>query len=85
MSIGQGIPAIVCTFEEQTSKCQMWDDIGLSEWLFDLDQKADHSRIAEAVVHLAKHPAEAATKAARARNRVAALHKNIRRRLGMEL
>ena len=35
MAIGNGIPAIVCRFEEQTSKGFMWRDIGLDDWLFD--------------------------------------------------
>ncbi len=38
MALGNGIPAIVCRFEEQTSKGIMWRDIGLGDWLFDLDQ-----------------------------------------------
>ena len=29
MAVGNGIPAIVCRFEEQTSKGFMWRDIGL--------------------------------------------------------
>lgn len=37
MCIGNGVPAIVCRFEEQTSKGFMWRDVGLGEWLFDAD------------------------------------------------
>ncbi|MEM9018775.1 MAG: polysaccharide pyruvyl transferase family protein, partial [Verrucomicrobiota bacterium] len=37
MCIGQGIPAIVCRWEEQTSKGYMWEDIGLGEWLHHFD------------------------------------------------
>lgn len=37
MCIGNGIPAIVCRFAEQTSKGFMWRDIGLGDWLFDAD------------------------------------------------
>jgi hypothetical protein len=35
MCIGNGVPAIVCRFAEQTSKGFMWRDIGLGDWLFD--------------------------------------------------
>jgi polysaccharide pyruvyl transferase WcaK-like protein len=46
MCIGNGVPAIVCRFEEQTSKGFMWRDIGLNDWLFDAD---DVDRMAEFV------------------------------------
>jgi sugar phosphate isomerase/epimerase len=39
MCIGNGIPAIVCRWAEQTSKGFMWRDIGLGDWLFDLDKE----------------------------------------------
>ena len=32
MCIGNGVPAIVCRFADQTSKGIMWRDIGLGEW-----------------------------------------------------
>jgi polysaccharide pyruvyl transferase WcaK-like protein len=67
MAIGNGIPAIVCRFEEQTSKGFMWKDIGLGEWLFDLDKEEDHGRIVPAVLAMAKDPAAAREKAAKAR------------------
>jgi polysaccharide pyruvyl transferase WcaK-like protein len=67
MSIGNGIPAIVCRFAEQTSKGIMWRDIGLDEWLFDLDDENDLKRIAGAVLAMAEDPAAAKAKAAKAR------------------
>lgn len=67
MALGNGIPAIVCRFEEQTSKGIMWRDIGLGDWLFDLDQPADHERIVPAVLAMARDPAAAKAKAAQAR------------------
>lgn len=67
MAVGNGVPAIVCRFEEQTSKGFMWRDVGLGEWLFDLDQEADHNRIIPAVLTMAKDPAAAKAKAAKAR------------------
>ncbi len=67
MAIGNGIPAIVCRFEEQTSKGFMWRDIGLGEWLFDLDKAEDHKGIVPAVLAMAKDPAAAKAKMAKAR------------------
>ena len=68
MAIGNGIPAIVCRFEEQTSKGFMWRDIGLDDWLFDLDKAEDHSRIVPAVLAMAMDQDGARKKAAAARN-----------------
>jgi hypothetical protein len=67
MCIGNGIPAIVCRFAEQTSKGFMWRDIGLGEWLFDLDNEEELQRVAPAVLAMAKDPAAAKSKAAKAR------------------
>ncbi|NCY03791.1 MAG: polysaccharide pyruvyl transferase family protein, partial [Planctomycetia bacterium] len=49
LCIGNGVPAIVCRFAEQTTKGLMWRDIGLGDWLFDLDDEADVGRIPAAV------------------------------------
>ncbi len=66
MCIGNGIPAIVCRWKEQTSKGLMWRDIGLGEWLFDMDIPEEVERIVPAVVAMAKDPAAAKAKAAKA-------------------
>jgi len=63
MCIGHGIPAVVCRFDEQTSKGYMWEDIGLSDWLFDHDSPEDQQRIASTVVDIAMHPKAAKAKA----------------------
>jgi polysaccharide pyruvyl transferase WcaK-like protein len=68
MCLGQGIPALVCRFQEQTSKGFMWRDIGLGDWLFDLDNEADVRRIVPAVLALAQDPAAAQAKALKARD-----------------
>lgn len=68
--IGQGIPAIVCRFYEQTTKGYMWEDIGLGEWLFDMDKPADVARLVPAVLAIAKNPREAKRKALKARDLV---------------
>jgi len=65
MCIGNGIPAIVCRWAEQTSKGFMWQDIGLGDWLFDLDKEDELKRVAPAVLAMAKDPAAARAKAAK--------------------
>lgn len=67
MCIGQGIPAIVCRWAEQTSKGYMWEDIGLGEWLFDFDKEEDLARLPDAVLAMAKNPVAARAKAAEGR------------------
>jgi hypothetical protein len=68
MCVGNGIPAIVCRWAEQTSKGAMWKDLGLHEWLFDLDDEAQLPGIVPAVLAMARDPAAAKAKVARARS-----------------
>lgn len=70
MAVGNGIPAIVCRCAEQSSKGFMWRDIGLREWLFDLDSEADIGRIVPAVLSLVHDPVAAKIKAKAARTLV---------------
>lgn len=70
MCIGNGIPAIVCRWSEQTTKGYMWDDIGLSDWLFDMDDEAQIKRIVPTILSLATDPAAARAKAAQGRANV---------------
>ena len=67
MCIGNGVPAIVCRWAEQTSKGFMWRDIGLGEWLFDMDDAKDRARVAGAVRAMAADPKGAKAKAEKAR------------------
>ena len=67
MCIGNGIPAIVCRWAEQTSKGSMWKQIGLGDWLFDLDHELDLPKIVPAVLSLVQNPEAAQKKAAQAR------------------
>lgn len=67
MAIGNGVPAIVCRFAEQTSKGIMWRDIGLGDWLFDLDVAEDHEKIAPAVLGIARDREGSLAKVGRAR------------------
>ena len=70
MCIGNGIPAIVCRWAEQTSKGYMWRDIGLSDWLFDMDKEDEVARVVPAVLAMAKDPAAAKARAAQGREAV---------------
>jgi polysaccharide pyruvyl transferase WcaK-like protein len=85
MCIGNGIPAIVCRWKEQTTKGLMWRDIGLSEWLFDLDQDEELARVGEAVLAMAQDVESSKKKALAARERVMALFAASMQRLGKEL
>jgi hypothetical protein len=67
MCIGNGIPAIVCRWAEQTTKGLMWRDIGLGDWLFDLDKENELARVADTVLAMAKDPQGSKEKAAKAR------------------
>jgi polysaccharide pyruvyl transferase WcaK-like protein len=67
MAVGNGIPAIVGRFQEQTSKGIMWRDIGLGEWLFDLDIEAEAARLPDAVFAMASDFESAKRKAESAR------------------
>ncbi|MES2505568.1 MAG: polysaccharide pyruvyl transferase family protein [Verrucomicrobiota bacterium] len=66
MALGNGIPALVCRFAEQTTKGFMWQDIGLGDWLFDLDKPEELARVASTALAVAKDPAAAKAKAAQA-------------------
>lgn len=52
MCVGNGVPAVVCRWAEQTSKGFMWRDIGLGDWLFDMDEDGDRARVADTVLSL---------------------------------
>ncbi len=75
MCIGNGIPAIVCRFEEQTSKGFMCKDIGLGDWLFDMDKPEEVARIVPTVLEMAKNPKAAKAKALKAQKTVQRIQK----------
>jgi polysaccharide pyruvyl transferase WcaK-like protein len=54
MCIGNGVPAIVGRFAEQTTKGFMWQDIGLGDWLFDMDQAEQAAKYPATVLSLVK-------------------------------
>lgn len=67
MCIGNGVPAIVVRWEEQSSKGLMWNTIGLSDWLFDFDNEEDVKRYLPTVLTFARNPEAAKAKAEKAR------------------
>jgi polysaccharide pyruvyl transferase WcaK-like protein len=71
MCIALGIPAIVCRFNEQTTKGFMWRDIGLEKWLFDMDTPTEVDRLVPTVLDMVKNPASSKATVMAARQRVA--------------
>jgi len=70
MCVANGIPAIVCRFREQTSKGFMWRDVGLGDWLFDLDTPADVARITPSVLDMIQNPEKSKAKVKKAMKEV---------------
>jgi polysaccharide pyruvyl transferase WcaK-like protein len=66
LCIGHGIPAIVCRWAEQTSKGNMWKDIDLGDWLFDMDDEAQRAKVTEGVLKMASDTKSAKAKVAEA-------------------
>jgi polysaccharide pyruvyl transferase WcaK-like protein len=85
MCIGNGVPAIICRWAEQTSKGTMWRDIGLDEWLFDLDDEAQVKRVAPTVLAMAQHPEASKATATRARELVRGHQRRTMRQLTRDL
>jgi hypothetical protein len=75
MCIANDIPAIVCRWEEQTSKGFMWRDIGLGNWLFDFDNEDEIKRFVPTVMAMATDTKAAKAKAVKARQYTTSLHK----------
>jgi polysaccharide pyruvyl transferase WcaK-like protein len=75
MCIGNGIPAILGRWEEQSSKGIMWNDIGLSNWLFDFDREDDIKRYVPTVLDMVKKPLEAKKYARQAQELVRRSHR----------
>ncbi len=79
MAVGQGIPALVGRFAEQTTKGLMWRDLGMDDWLFDFDREEDRGRFPAAALALAQGHEAARKIAEKARTRV---HQLFGQRLG---
>jgi hypothetical protein len=85
MCVGNGIPAIVCRWKEQTSKGIMWRDIGLGRWLFNMDEDDEIPGIVPAVLSLAKDPAAAKSLALQAQTFVRQLQRETMLRVANSL
>ncbi len=72
MCIGNGIPALVGRFSEQTSKGLMWRDIGLGKWLFDFDQPDQVDRLTPTVLSMLQNREETRTAVQHAKDFVTA-------------
>ena len=70
MCIGNGIPALLGRFEEQTSKGYMWYNIGLKDWFFDSDKPNQMDMLTSTVLSLAKNPEAAHQKTIKAKELV---------------
>ncbi len=70
MCIGNGIPALLGRFEEQTSKGYMWYNIGLKDWFFDSDKPDQMERLTSTVLSLAKNTEAARQKTIKAKELV---------------
>jgi hypothetical protein len=66
MGIGNGIPAVICHAKEHTTKGCMWEDIGLGDWLFDLDDQAQMDRLTPTLLDIISQPHGAKAKVAQA-------------------
>lgn len=77
MCIGNGIPAIVCRWKEQTSKGFMWKDIGLEDWLFNMDIASEREQVAPAVLNMVRNTEDSHEKVRKAREKVQLLHKSM--------
>ncbi len=76
MCIGNGVPALVARWQEQSSKGIMWRDIGLGDWLFDFDNEEELQKFAPKVLEMAKNPTQFKKMAQAAQKRVIEFQKN---------
>jgi hypothetical protein len=77
MCIANGIPAIVCRWKEQTTKGFMWEDLGIGEWLFDMDQESQTARLTETVLEMVENQQNSRSKARAAGDKARALHRQM--------
>lgn len=85
MCVGNGIPALVARWAEQTSKGFMWRDIGLGDWLFDFDCAGDRERFPAAALAWAQSLPEARARTAVARATVAQIQSDAMQTLRAEV
>lgn len=67
MSLGNGVPAVVLRHSGFGTKSDMWNTLGLGEWLIDIDDADARGRACAALDSILASPADAAHKVDRAR------------------
>ena len=67
MAIANGTPAVLVRQPTDTRKGQMWHDVGLHDWIFEIDQTTG-AQIAERMVQIGKDLPAARIVAAKARD-----------------
>ena len=67
MGIANGTPAVLVRQPTDTRKGQMWHDVGLDDWIFEIDQSSG-AQIAERLVQIGKDLPAARLVAAKARD-----------------
>jgi hypothetical protein len=73
LAVAQGVPAIHIRQPEDTWKGRMWRDVGLAEWLFEIDE-ADGGDVARALLRIDGDERGARATIRKAREKIAALH-----------
>ena len=81
ISIGNGIPATVGRWAEQTTKGIMWKNIGLSDWLFNIDEEADRNRVVNKLLEIIKNPSDSSKKVSDAQKTVQGCHEDMTKTL----
>ena len=66
MAVAAGTPAVLLRQPTDTRKGQMWRDVGLDEWIFEIDDSTGRA-IAERVIQIGKHLPAARALAGKAR------------------
>lgn len=69
LAIASGVPALLCRSNELGPKGQMWRDLGLGAWQFDIDEAGAPGRVADAILSVLRDPDAARDTAREARDR----------------
>ena len=67
MALGNGVPAVVLRHPQFGTKSEMWNSIGLADWLADAEAPDYAARAESAVMDILRDPDGAAEKVRRAR------------------
>ena len=59
MALSLGTPVLMPQFAENGRKVWMLEELGLRDWIFDIDEPADSPRLLETALKIHRHPAQA--------------------------